>query len=79
MLVGSLDDDRGTAEIFLDGMSVAKTDAYNDDGVRGGEGLWGKFDLAPGTHTLRVVVDGKPYPGSKDAWIYLQDLIVYRK
>lgn len=79
MLVGSLDVDRGTAEMFLDGKPVAKTDAYNDDGVRGGEGLWGKFDLAPGAHTLRVVVDGKPYAGSKDAWIYLQDVIVYRK
>ena len=78
MLVGSLDGDRGTAEIFLDGKSVAKTDAYNDEGVSG-EGLWGRFDLAPGKHTLRVVVDGKPYTGSKDAWIYLQDLIVYRK
>lgn len=79
MLVGSLDGDRGTAEIFLDGKSVAKADAYNDDGNRGGEGLWGKFDISPGAHTLRVVVDGKPYTGSKDAWIYLQDLIVYRR
>jgi len=26
-----------------------------------------------------VVVKGEPYPGSKDAWIYLEDLIVYRK
>jgi hypothetical protein len=79
MLVGSLDSDRGTAEVFLDGQSVAKTDAYNDDGVREGEGLWGKFDLSPGKHSLRVVVDGKPYPGSKDAWVYLQDVIVFRR
>ncbi len=78
ILVGSLDEDRGTAEIFLDGISVAKTDAYSDDGVDG-EGLWGKFDLAPGAHSLRVVVDGKPYPESRGAWIYLQDVIVYRK
>jgi len=25
------------------------------------------------------MVDGKPFPESKDAWMYLQDLIVYRK
>jgi hypothetical protein len=24
-------------------------------------------------------VTGEPYPGSKGAWIYLQDLIVFRK
>jgi hypothetical protein len=58
---------------------MGKIDGYNDDGDRGGEGLWGKFDLQPGNHILRVVVKGEPYPGSKDAWIYLEDLIVYRK
>ncbi len=79
MLVGSLDGDRGTAELFLDGKSVATIDGYCDDGNHTSEGLWGKFGLAPGQHTLRVVVDGKPFPESKAAWIYLQDLIVYRK
>lgn len=78
-LVGSLDDDRGTAELLLDGKSMGKIDGYNDDGYRGGEGLWGKFDLAPGPHTVRVVVDGRPYPSSKDIWVYLEDLIVYRR
>jgi hypothetical protein len=79
MLVGSLDGNRGTAELFLDGKSMGKIDGYNDDGHRGGEGLWGKFDLAPGPHTVLVAVDGKPYPESKDSWVYLEDLIVYRK
>jgi len=79
MLVGSLDTDRGTADLYLDQKWMGKIDGYNDDGDRGGEGLWGKFDLQPGNHILRVVVKGEPYPGSKDAWIYLEDLIVYRK
>jgi hypothetical protein len=79
MLVGNLGPDGGTAEIFLDGKPVAKADGYNDDGPRGGEGLWGRFDLAPGKHTLRVVVDGKPYGGSQGAWISIQDVVVYRK
>ncbi|MGD0922110.1 MAG: ADP-ribosylglycohydrolase family protein [Terriglobia bacterium] len=79
MLVGTLDTDGGTANLYLDGNLMGKIDGYNDDGNRGGEGLWGMFDLKPGAHTVRVVVKGEPYPGSKDAWIYLQDLIVFRK
>lgn len=79
MLVGTLDDDRGTADVYLDRKLAATVDGYNDDGERGGEGLWGKFDLAPGAHTLRVVVKGEPFPGSKDAWVVFEDVIVYRK
>lgn len=79
MLVGTLDRDRGTADLYLDGALMTKIDGYNDDGRRDGEGLWGKFDLTPGPHTVRVVVKGEPYPGSKGAWVYLEDLIVYRR
>ena len=79
MLVGALATDCGTADLYLDGKPLGKIDGYNDDGTRDGEGLWGKFDLAPGDHTLRVAVKGEPYPGSKGAWIYLEDLIVFRR
>ncbi|MBI1984146.1 MAG: hypothetical protein HYS61_08110, partial [Acidobacteria bacterium] len=79
MLVGTLRPDGGLADVYLDGKLVATADAYNDDGDRGGEGLWGKFDLPPGTHTLRLVVKGEPYTGSEGAWVYLEDVIVFRK
>jgi hypothetical protein len=79
ILVGTLTADCGTADLYLDGKPLGKIDGYNDDGTRDSEGLWGKFDLAPGAHTLRVVVKGEAYPGSKGAWIYLEDLIVFRK
>jgi hypothetical protein len=79
MLVGTLDTDCGTAQLYLDGKRLATIDGYNDDGNRGSEGLWGKFDLPSGRHTLRVVVDGKPYPGSAGAWVSLEDLVVFRK
>ena len=79
MLVGRLDTDGGIADVYVDGKRMGATDAYNDDGERGGEGLWGKFNLKPGPHTLRVVVKGEPFPGSRDTWIYLEDLIVYRR
>jgi len=79
MVVVTLRPDGGLADVYLDGKLVATADAYNDDGDRGGEGLWGKFDLEPGPHTLRLVVKGEPYPGSKGAWVYLEDLVVFRK
>ena len=79
LLVGQLLPDGGVAEIYLDGKLMGKVDAYNDDGVRGGEGLWGKFDLPDGRHALRVLVKGEPYAGSQGAWFGLQDLIVFRK
>jgi len=79
MLVGTLRPDGGLLDVFLDDQPVATADAYNEDGERGGEGLWGKFDLPPGPHTLRLVVKGEPYAGSKGAWICFEDLIVFRK
>ncbi|MFB3921580.1 MAG: ADP-ribosylglycohydrolase family protein [Terriglobia bacterium] len=68
-----------TSLTFFGGMDPLTIDAYNEDGVRDGEALWGKFDLAPGKHVLRVVVRGEPYPGSKGAWVHIEDLIVFRK
>lgn len=79
MLVGTLRPDGGSAEVYLDGQLMGTLDAFNDDGERRSEGLWGKFNLKDGPHTIRVLVKGKPYPGSTDAWIYLESLIVYRK
>lgn len=78
LLVGALQRDGGMADVYLDGELSATVDAYNDD-ERYNEGLWGKFDLRHGVHTLRVVVKGKPFPGSAGSWICLEDLIVYRK
>jgi len=78
IVFGLIRPDGGLAEIYLDDKPVGKTDAYYDEGDRT-EGIWGKFDLRPGQHTVSVVVKGEPYPESKGSWIYLRDLIVYRK
>ena len=79
ILVGKLDTDAGVADLYLDGKRVAAVDGYNDDGERTGEGYWGKFDLPRGKHTVRVLVKGQAYPGSKGAWVYLEDLVVFQK
>jgi hypothetical protein len=79
MLVGKLRRDGGLLEVFIDGERVAAADGHVDSTPRLSEGFWGKFDLPPGAHTLRVVVKGEPYPGSEGAWVELEDLIVFRK
>jgi hypothetical protein len=78
VVVGALGHDRGYADIYIDGTKVARVDGFNDD-TRHNEGLWGKSDLKPGTHTLRVVVAGVPFSGSSGAWVCLEDLIVFQK
>jgi hypothetical protein len=78
IVYGLIRPDGGLADVYLDGKRVAQTDAYYDEGDRG-EGLWGRFDLSPGVHTVAVVVKGEPFQGSKGSWVYLRDLIVYRK
>lgn len=78
ILYGELTSDGGLMEVSLDGKQVGISDAYNDDGRRT-EGFWGKFDLAPGEHTVKVVVKGQPFQGSKGAWVPITDLIVFQK
>jgi hypothetical protein len=79
ILVGTLRSDGGLLEVYLDGERVAITDAFTDSTPRAAEGLWGKFNLPPGLHTLRVVVKGEPYAGSEGAWVELEDLVVFAK
>ena len=78
VLYGSLLSSGGLLEVFLDGKRMGTLDAFNDDGYRS-DGLWGKFDLAPGRHTVRLVVKGQPFQGSEGAWVPVSQLIVYRR
>ena len=79
ILTGTLRPEGGRFDVYLDGKSVGTGDTYNQDGERAVEGLWGKFDLTPGEHTLRVVVKGQPFKTSSGAWVNLEDLVVYQK
>jgi hypothetical protein len=40
--------------------------------------VWHAFGLKNAKHTVRLVVRGEPYPGSKGADIGIADLIVFR-
>jgi hypothetical protein len=69
----------GQAEVYLDGKKDRVVDVYPDeDSTKSGESVWHAFGLKSGKHTVRLVVLGKPYGGSKGAEIALQDLIVFR-
>ena len=78
ILYGQIVPEGGLMEISLDGKSMGTFDAYYDEGVRT-EGFWGKFDLAPGEHTVKLVVKGQRFEGSKGAWVPVSQLIVYQK
>jgi hypothetical protein len=79
ILTGLYSPKGGQAEVYLDGKKDRVVDVYPDeDAAKNGEGVWHAFGLQNGKHTVRLVVLGKPYPGSKGAEISLQDLIEFR-
>jgi hypothetical protein len=78
VLTGRLSAAGGSFDVYLDGKHVAAGDAY-DESERDHEGLWGRFDLAPGSHILRVIVAARPFPRSKGTLVNIEDLIVFQR
>ncbi len=69
----------GKAEVYLDGKLHQTVDVYPDeDAVKTGESVWHAFGLKNGKHTVRLVVTGETYPGSKGADIGVENLIVFK-
>jgi hypothetical protein len=65
--------------VYPDGKLERAVDVYSDEASsKGDEAVWHAFKLKSGNHTLRLVVLGEPYPGSKGADISINDLIVFR-
>ena len=79
ILVGTYLPDGGRADVYLDGKLDRTVDVYPDeDNLKFNEDVWHGFGLKDGKHTLRLVVRGEPYPGSKGSEIDLSSLIVFR-
>lgn len=71
--------DGGMADVFLDGKLHKTVDVVSDERDRRiAESLWHAFKLAPGKHSLRVVVRGEPGPGAKATDVAIERLIVFR-
>jgi hypothetical protein len=79
ILVSTLLPKAGTATIYLDDKLQRVVDGCSDESSnRNGESLWHVFGLAKGKHTVRLVVDGKPGPGSDRNDIAVEGLVVFR-
>jgi hypothetical protein len=69
----------GTATVYLDGKVDRTVDVCSDESSnRGGEAVWHIFGLTNGKHTIRLVVDGKPGPGSDKTDVSVDGLIVFK-
>ena len=69
----------GKADVYLDGKLDQTVDVYPDeDASKTGESVWHKFGLSSGEHSVRLVVRGEPYTGSKGSDIAITDLVVFR-
>jgi hypothetical protein len=69
----------GTADVYLDGKLHRTVDVHPDENSRkGGESVWHAFRLKPGKHTVRLVVRGEPYAGSKGSEVGIDDLVIFR-
>jgi hypothetical protein len=69
----------GTATVYLDGKLEVTVDVCSDENqTRGGESVWHTFGLTDRKHTLRLVVDGKPGPGSDKTDVVVDGLIIFK-
>jgi hypothetical protein len=69
----------GKLEVYLDGKLDRTADVYSDEkNSKTGEAVWHGFGLKKGTHSVRVVVLGEPYPGSSGSVVTLDDVVVFR-
>ncbi|MEI9977295.1 MAG: ADP-ribosylglycohydrolase family protein [Ignavibacteriota bacterium] len=79
IVVGSYLLTGGKADVYLDGKLNRTVDVYPDEEhAKGGEAVWHAFGLKPGDHTVRLVVRGETYPGSKGTDIQLEDIVIFR-
>ncbi len=73
---GSWMEDGGKADVFVDGKFSRAIDAWFNQ--PGGYSIWQTFKLAPGKHTVRIVVKGEKRAESKGAKIGLSAGVVFK-
>lgn len=79
ILVGPYIPNGGKAEVYLDGKLDRRVDVYPDENSRkSSEAVWHAFNLANGSHTVRIVVLAEPAAGSSGMEVGLTDIVVFR-
>jgi hypothetical protein len=79
IIAGSFLPTGGKADVHLDGKFDRTIDVFPDeDSPKHTEAIWHAFGLRSGRHTVRLVVRGEPYAGSRGAEINIEDLAVFR-
>ena len=79
ILVGPYLPTGGKADVFLDGKLDRTIDVYPDENsAKGGESVWHAFGLKNGKHTVRMVIRGEPYPGSKGSDVGVDEFVIFR-
>ena len=75
-IVGTMSQDGGLADVFLDGRPAGDLDAYIVERTHD-NALWHMTGLAPGPHTVRVLVRGAADPRSKGRAVTLEHSVVF--
>jgi hypothetical protein len=71
--------DSGKANVYMDAMLDPTADVYPDrDSWKKSDAVLHPFNLKPKTHTLRLVVFGRPYSGLAGSTISLEGLVAFR-
>jgi len=79
IVVGPYLPNGGKADVYLDGKFDKTVDVYPDENSRkSNDVVWHAFNLANGSHTVRIVVRGEPMEGSSGAEVGLTDIVVFR-
>jgi hypothetical protein len=79
IIVGPYIPNGGKADVYLDGKLDKTVDVYPDEeGAKRDDSVWHAFGLAPGKHSLRLVVRGEPFGDSKGSDIVIRDLVVFQ-
>jgi len=79
-LMGNWVKDGGKADVYLDGKFQRRVNTYYNYAAQEHRdvSIWHKFQLAPGKHTVKLVVAGEKHPDSMGANIYLTQAILFK-
>lgn len=79
IVVGPYLPNGGKADVYLDGKFDKTVDVYPDENSRkSNDVVWHAFNLANGSHTVRIVVRGEAMEGSSGAEVGLTDIVIFR-